>query len=99
MNYEFDLAKDESNLDKHGMSLADAEGFEWETTVVREGTREQYAEQRLGAIGFIGDRLHVMICCWRSNAVRVISCRIPDDHMVSCETDAGAPGTTPSWPA
>ena len=24
------------------------------------------------------------------------SCRIPDDRMVSCETDAGAPGTTPS---
>ncbi|CAM5545477.1 hypothetical protein SSTU70S_04192 [Stutzerimonas stutzeri] len=26
-------------------------------------------------------------------------CRIPDDHMVSCETNAGAPGTNPSWPA
>ena len=28
-----------------------------------------------------------------------VNCRIPDDHMVACETDAGAPGTNPSWPA
>ena len=27
------------------------------------------------------------------------SCRIPDDHMVACGTDPGAPGTTLSWPA
>ena len=44
MNYEFDSAKDEINLDKHGLSLADADGFEWETAVVREDTRKQYAE-------------------------------------------------------
>ena len=47
MRYEFDPAKDRSNLDKHGMPLADVEGFEWDTAVVREDTRRQYAEQRL----------------------------------------------------
>ena len=26
-------------------------------------------------------------------------CRIPDDHMVACGTDAGASDTTLSWPA
>jgi uncharacterized DUF497 family protein len=75
MNYEFDSAKDENNLDKHGLSLADVEGFEWETAVVREDTRKQYAEQRFEAAGFIGERLHVMIYCLRSNAIRVISLR------------------------
>lgn len=75
MNYEFDPTKDESNLDKHGLSLADAEGFEWETAVVREDTRKQYAEPRFEATGYIGDRLHVMIYCRRSDAVRVISLR------------------------
>lgn len=49
MNYEFDPAKDESNLDKHGLSLADANGFEWDTAVVREDTRKQYAEPRFEA--------------------------------------------------
>ncbi len=36
MNYEFDPAKDESKLDKHGLSMADADGFEWETAVERK---------------------------------------------------------------
>lgn len=55
MNYEFDPAKDESNLDKHGLSLADTDGFEWETAVVREDTRRQYAEPRFEAKGYIGE--------------------------------------------
>lgn len=75
VNYEFDPAKDESNLDKHGLSLTDAEGFEWETAIVREDTRMKYAEPRFEATGYIGDRLHVMIYCRRSDAVRVISLR------------------------
>ena len=75
MNYEFDPAKDESNLDKHGLSLADAEGFEWETAVIREDARKQYAEQRFEATGLIGDRLYVLVYCLRGDVVRVISLR------------------------
>ena len=75
MYYEFDPAKDESNLDKHGLSLVDADGFEWETAVVREDARKQYAEPRFQATGYIGDRLHVMVFCLRVDAVRVISLR------------------------
>ena len=48
--------KDESNLDKHGLSLADADGFEWETAVVCEDERQQYAERRFEAKGYIGGR-------------------------------------------
>ncbi|MBW8067786.1 MAG: hypothetical protein GJU73_10125 [Ferrovum sp.] len=44
MSYEFDPAKNESNLDRHGLLLVEADGFEWETAVVREDTRRQYAE-------------------------------------------------------
>ena len=75
MNYEFDPVKHESNLDKHGVSLADADGFEWETALVREDTRKQYAEQRFEATGLVGVRLYVMIYCRRTDAVRVISLR------------------------
>lgn len=41
----------EGNLDRHGLSLADAGGFEWETAVVREDTdtRKQYVERRIHA--------------------------------------------------
>ncbi|EKD98973.1 MAG: hypothetical protein ACD_23C00188G0001, partial [uncultured bacterium] len=31
------------------------------------------------------------------NGQSVKLCRIPDDHMVAYGTDAGAPGTNPSW--
>jgi uncharacterized protein len=75
VNYAFDPFKDESNLNKHGVSLVDADGFEWETAVVREDTREQYAEPRFEAKGYIGDRLHVMVFCLRADVVRVISLR------------------------
>jgi len=75
MSYEFDPAKDERNLDKHGLSLAEAEGFEWETAVVDEDTRNLYAEPRFEAKGFIDERLHVMVYCLRADVVRVISLR------------------------
>jgi len=68
MDFEFDPAKDESNIEKHGLSLADADGFKWESAVVRENTREQYAEPRFEAKGYIGDRLHVMVFCLRGGS-------------------------------
>ena len=46
MNVTFDPAKDAANLAKHGVSLLDAVGFEWETAVVLEDARKQYAEPR-----------------------------------------------------
>lgn len=75
MHYEFDPVKDAMNIDKHGLSLADADGFEWDAAVVREDTRKRYAEPRFEAKGYIGDRLHVMVYCLRADAVRVISLR------------------------
>jgi len=75
MSYEFDPAKDERNLDKHGLSLAEADGFDWETAVVDEDTRKLYAEPRFEAKGFIGERLYVMVYCLRADVVRVISLR------------------------
>ena len=35
----------------------------------------------------------------RVKAFEFISCRIPYDHMVACETGAGGSGTNLSWPA
>ena len=84
MSFEFDPAKDESSLEKHGISLADADGFEWASAVVREDTREQYAEPRFEAKGYIGDRLHVMVFCLRADAVRVISLRKANPREVKC---------------
>lgn len=75
MDYEYDPAKDESNSEKHGLSLADAEGFIWEDAIVREDARSQYPERRFEAIGYIRDRLHVIVFCIRKDVIRVISLR------------------------
>ena len=57
MNVTFDPAKDAANLAKHGFSLLDAVGFEWETAVVWPDTRRDYGEARMVALGYIGLRI------------------------------------------
>jgi len=75
VDYEFDWAKSESNFAKHGLWLAEVEAFEWETAIVHEDTRKRYEERRFVATGYVANRLHVMVYCLRSHAVRVISLR------------------------
>ena len=57
MNATFDPAKDAVNLAKHGFSLLDALGFEWDTAVVWPDTRRDYGEPRMVALGYIGLRI------------------------------------------
>ena len=57
MNVTFDPAKDAANLAKHGFSLLDAVGFEWETAGVGPDTRRDYGEPRMVALGYIGLRI------------------------------------------
>ena len=76
---EFDPAKDRANAAKHGMSLLAAEGFDWDTALEREDDRFDY-----GALGLIGDRLHVLVFTEGSHedAVRAISLRPAEKHEV-----------------
>jgi uncharacterized DUF497 family protein len=83
IRFEFDPIKNGSNFDKHGLPLTEAEGFEWETDLVCEDTRRAYAEKRFEAIGYIGTRLHVMVFCIRSKAIRVISLRKANQREVT----------------
>ncbi|MDR2213864.1 MAG: BrnT family toxin [Pseudomonadales bacterium] len=75
MDYEFDPAKDRINQKRHGISLSEAGGFEWDTAVIREDRRYHYSEQRFEATGYIGLRLRVMVYCERGGVTRVISLR------------------------
>ena len=61
MNVTFDPAKDAVNLAKHGFSLLDAVGFEWETAVVWPDTRRDYGEPRMVALGYIGLRIMAVV--------------------------------------
>lgn len=64
------------NMAKHkGVSLLDAQDFEWDIAVVCEDTRKLYPEARYEAVSLIGERLYVMVFCIRGQVVRVISLR------------------------
>ena len=84
MEIEFDPAKDEANIAKHGLSLQAAERFDWDTAFEREDDRFDYGEVRFVALGLIGDRLHVLVFTEGSHedAVRAISLRPAEKHEV-----------------
>jgi len=72
---EFDPAKDALNRRKHGVSLALAARFEWDTAQIEEDTRFEYGEQRFKATGLIGGGVHILIYCYGDEATRIISLR------------------------
>lgn len=73
MPYEWDGAKRQTNLEKHGVDFEEVRGFRWETAQVRSQIR--FGEHRYGAYGYIGDRLHYLVYTMRGDTVRVISLR------------------------
>ncbi len=75
MNFDWDQAKAETNLRKHGVSFAAAAEFEFDTAVVTIDNDIAYGEERMKAYGFIGRTLHVMVYVERGVVVWVISLR------------------------
>jgi len=75
MQIEYDPAKDAINRDKHGISLADAVYFEWNTAHIERDMRHDYGEQRFKATGYLGTRLYRVVFCMRNTKTRVISLR------------------------
>ena len=61
MNVTFDPAKDAANLAKHGFSLLDALGFEWEAAVVWLDKRREYNEARMVGLVPVNDRLFCVV--------------------------------------
>ncbi len=70
----WDGAKRALNLSKHGVDLAWAADFEFETALVDED-RDVTGEQRFRAIGFIGDRLFFLAYTEMEEGIRAISLR------------------------
>jgi uncharacterized protein len=75
VNIEFDDAKSRRNARKRGLPFDRAAEFEWETALIVEDTRKRYPERRFEAIGYIEQRLYVMVFAGIAGGVRVISFR------------------------
>jgi uncharacterized DUF497 family protein len=75
MELEYDPAKRESTLVKHGVDFEDARHFAFSTALAWQDERRDYGEVRWVAIGFLGKRLHVICFTETELGIRVISFR------------------------
>lgn len=71
--YEWDENKRRENLEKHRVDFSAVHRFDWTTASLADDLRHD--EPRFVAIGFIGDRLHVIVFTERGNSTRIISVR------------------------
>ncbi|NDU79956.1 MAG: BrnT family toxin [Ferrovum sp.] len=78
----FDSVKDAKNREKHGVSLADAAGFEWDDAVTWPDQRREYGEHRIAGLGYIGDRLYYVVFVARDEECRIISLRKANQREV-----------------
>ena len=76
MNFEWDAAKNRSNIRKHGSDLADAAETFQGALLVGPDTREEYGESRWIGIGMIRHQIAVVAFAERAEeTVRIISVR------------------------
>lgn len=82
MSISFDPAKNEKNIALRGISFELAVEFEWSGALVVEDTRRAYSERRYQALGYIGDRLHMLVFTPRASLVHVIRLRKANEREV-----------------
>ena len=90
MNIEFDTAKDETNRDKHGVSLAfGTEMFSDPDHLVIPSIRPIDGENRFKVIGDVNGRLWTAVFVKRGEAFRFISVRRSNDGEQRRYGDSG----------
>ena len=75
MEIAYDPTKSEKNIRERGLSFGMVEGFDWDSALLAEDTRKIYIERRFEAVGWIDERLYVVIFTPIANGVRIISFR------------------------
>ena len=71
----WDESRRRYNLAKHGVDLALAERFDFDSAVIEEDRSEIYGERREIAIGWIDDGLYVYVYTLRGDEDHAISLR------------------------
>jgi uncharacterized DUF497 family protein len=82
MRIEFDPAKDASNQEKHGLSLAVASALDWDEALVWVDDRYEYGELRMIALAPDTGILYYVAFVDRDDARRIISLRKANRHEV-----------------
>lgn len=75
MEFEWDEAKRQSNLTKHGVDFTDAAQVLADARFILDDTRRDYGEQRCLAFGEMKGLLFVVAFTLRDGVFRIISAR------------------------
>jgi len=76
MNFEWDEAKNRTNIRKHGFNLGDAQQMFLGPLLVRPDLRQDYGEDRWLGIGVANGRIaFVALTSTSSDTIRIISLR------------------------
>ena len=75
MAITYDPEKNEKNIAERGISFDRAAEFDWSSALVVEDRRKDYGESRFQALGFIEERLHMLVFTPRADDTHVMSLR------------------------
>ena len=75
MTFEWDPAKDQANISKHGVAFETAKGIFEGPVVTRHDDRREYGEERYISVGRVGGALLVVAHTERAGRTRLISAR------------------------
>jgi uncharacterized protein len=75
MDSEWDEAKREANIVKHGIDFVDAAAIFERPFVEAEDRRRDYGEERYRAYGEIDNRVIQLVYTWRGDTRRIITAR------------------------
>lgn len=82
MDITYDAAKNRRNIAERGLSFDLVEEFDFSSAKVAIDTRHNYGETRYVGIGYIGQRLHVVVFTRTETGLRVISLRKANNREV-----------------
>jgi len=75
MEFDWDEAKRQANLEKHGIDFAEAEMIFAQPMIIKPDKRRDYQEERWAALGRLKDLVVYLAYTLRGGKVRLISLR------------------------
>lgn len=88
MLIEFDLTKNERNIAERSLSFERAAEFDFSSAIVEVDDRKVYTEVRYVALGYLGQRLHVLCFTPVDGGIRVISFRKANQREIKAYEQA-----------
>ncbi|CAM3401188.1 MULTISPECIES: BrnT family toxin [Yersinia] len=82
MDISYNPTKNEKNIAERNLSFEMARDFEVKSALIVEDTRKEYSERRFQALGYIENRLHMLVFTPRNGKVHVISLRKANSREV-----------------